>query len=128
MVHTENSEEMCMLFENTKNYANCDARVRHAFEYAFDCMLDGYRSFEMPEMKRLIKRLVNATETLFAFIEHKDIPPTNNAAELDVVVRRKISGQIRGLESMKRMSNVLTCVLTWKTHSKSVFEEVLRIV
>ncbi|MDI1495640.1 MAG: Transposase [Cenarchaeum symbiont of Oopsacas minuta] len=124
-------EEMCMLFENTKNYANCGARVRHAFEYAFDCMLDRYHSFEMPEMKRLIKRLVNATETLFAFIEHKDIPPTNNAAERalrDVVVRRKISGQIRGLESMKRMSNFLTCVLTWKAHGKNVFEEVLRIV
>ncbi|MDI1495409.1 MAG: hypothetical protein K8823_717 [Cenarchaeum symbiont of Oopsacas minuta] len=87
-------EEMCMLFENTKNYANCGARVRHAFEYAFDCMLDRYHSFEMPEMKRLIKRLVYATETLFAFIEHKDIPPTNNAAERalrDVVVRRKIN-------------------------------------
>ncbi|MDI1495729.1 MAG: Transposase [Cenarchaeum symbiont of Oopsacas minuta] len=103
--------------------------VMHAFEYAFDCMLDGYHSFEMPEMKRLIKRLVNATETLF--IEHKDIPPTNNAAERalrDVVACRKISGQIRGLGSMKRMSNFLTCILTWKTHGKSVFEEVLRIV
>ncbi|MDI1495579.1 MAG: Transposase [Cenarchaeum symbiont of Oopsacas minuta] len=70
-------------------------------------------------------------QKLFAFIEHKDIPPTNNAAERalrDVVACRKISGQIRGLESMKRMSNFLTCVLTWKAHGKNVFEEVLRIV
>ena len=68
---------------------------------------------------------------LFAFIEHENITPTNNAAERalrDVVVRRKISGQIRGSESVRRMSNSLTCVLTWKSHGKSVFEEVLGIV
>ncbi|MDI1495783.1 MAG: Transposase [Cenarchaeum symbiont of Oopsacas minuta] len=42
-------EKMCMLFENAKNNANCDARARHEFEYAFDRMLDGYRSFEISE-------------------------------------------------------------------------------
>ncbi len=68
---------------------------------------------------------------LFAFIEHENIPPTNNAAERalrDVVVCRKISGQIRGSESMRRMSNFLTCVLMWRSHGKSVFEDVFSVV
>ncbi|MDI1496109.1 MAG: Transposase [Cenarchaeum symbiont of Oopsacas minuta] len=124
-------EEMCILFENVKNYANCNARVRCAFEYTFACMLDWYRNFEMPEMKNLIKRLMNSTRALFTFIENKDIPSTNNAAKRalhDVAIYRKISDQIRGLESMKRMSNFLTCVLTWKAYGKNVFEEVFRIV
>ena len=68
---------------------------------------------------------------LLAFIEHESIPPTNNAAEhtlRDIVVYSKISGQIRGSESMRRMSNFLTCVLMWRSHGKSVFEEVFSIV
>ncbi len=75
---------------------------------------DKYRSTEMSKMQSLIKRLKNATMNLFACIEHENIPPANNAAKCalrDVVVCRKISGQIRGSESMRRMSNFLTYVL-----------------
>ncbi|MDI1495782.1 MAG: Transposase [Cenarchaeum symbiont of Oopsacas minuta] len=57
----------------------------------------------------LVKRFENSTEALFAFIEHENIPPTNNAAEhalRDVVVRRKISGQIRIYEKNVKLSNV----------------------
>ena len=63
----------------------------------------------------MIKRLENTTVRLFAFIEHENVPPTNNATKQtlrDVIVRRKIGNQIRGSGLMKRMLNFLTCVLT----------------
>ena len=54
--------------------------------------------------------------------------PTNNAAERALryaVVFRKTSGQIRGDQSMRMMSNIMTCILTWRAHEKNIVEEVM---
>ncbi len=129
--HPRLYENLCILFNDAKNNIHGGASVRHAFEYTLDVMLDKYRSTEMSKMQSLIKRLENATMNLLAFIEHENITPTNNVAERalrDVMVWRKISGLIRGSESMRRMSNFLTCVLTWRSHDKIVFEDVFSIV
>ena len=62
---------------------------------------------------------------LFAYMGPENIPPTNNTAKYalqDVVVCSKLSGQIRGSESMSKILNFLTCVLMWRSHDKNVLK------
>ena len=56
--------------------------------------------------------------------------PANGSYGKKIVLRyavmfRKISGQIRGSESMRRMFNLMTCILTWRAHGKSIVDEVM---
>ncbi len=77
-------------------------------------------------------RLRRTAPQMFAFCEHAGVAPTNNAAERelrDVVVRRKVSGQLKGgAPAARRMSILLTCFLTWRAIGKSVVAEVMRAV
>ena len=95
-------------------------------------ILDGYRSTGDKRLQKLVARLDRCLLFLFTFLEYQGVEPTNNSSERAlryVVVFRKISGQIKGgWNALKRMSNFVTCVLTWRVHGKCVAEEVVRLV
>ncbi|MCE2498803.1 MAG: transposase [Nitrosopumilaceae archaeon] len=67
---------------------------------------------------------------MFTFPEHPGVDPTNNASERTLrhmAVFRKIIGLTKGGPgAMRRLADFATCVLTWRRHGKSVYEEVAR--
>ena len=72
--------------------------LRRAMEADMASLLDGYGGADA-ELERAVARLRRALPRLFAFCEHAGVAPTNNAAERalrHVVVRRKVSGQLKG--------------------------------
>ncbi len=108
------------------------AELRRAMEDALASLLDRHDDGGGVELARAVARLRRAAPQMFAFCEHAGVAPTNNAAERelrDVVVRRKVSGQLKGgAPAARRMSILLTCFLTWRAMGKSVVEEVMRAV
>ena len=107
-------------------------QLRGEMESALDGILDGYADGDDADLDEAVKNIRRAAHNLFAFCEHAGVEPTNNPAERslrDVVVRRKISGQIKGgAAGARRMSDFLTCIQTWRAQGKSVLEEVMRAV
>ena len=90
-------------------------------------MLDKYRGIADTHIVKLVKRLDRYRPNLFVFLQYR-ADPTNNTAKRPLcyaMVFRKISGQIRRSESMRRISNFMTCVMTWRTHGKNIVEEVV---
>ena len=128
--------DMSWILREAKNpleRAQHPPRLRHSMESMTEAMLARHDdSTNDAELKKMIKRLRRSVPKLFAFLEHPGVDPTNNAAERAlryVVVFRKMSGQIKGgCESMRRMSNFVTCVLTWKKQGKSIVSEVARLI
>ncbi len=106
--------------------------LRRAMDDALASLLDRHDDGGGGELARAVARLRRAAPRMFAFCEHAGVAPTNNAAERalrDVVVRRKISGQLKGgAPAARRMSTLLTCFLTWRAMGKGVTEEVMRAV
>ena len=122
-------DDLAILFEESKNMAqkNRCAKYRQCMESVMWDMLDKYRDIPDAHIEKLIKRLDRVRPNLFVFLQYP-VDPTNNAAERALryaVVFRKISGQIRGSESMRRISNLMTCILTWRAHGKSIVDEVM---
>ncbi len=89
-------------------------------------MLDKYRNESDKHIVILVKRLGRFTPNMFVFLQYP-VDPTDmqQSAHCYAVVFRKISGQIHGAQSMRRMSNIMTCVLTWRAHGKNIVEEVM---
>ena len=62
-------------------------------------------------------KLRNALPDLFRFVLNPRIPPTNNAAERglrEIVIHRKIRGQMKSDDTPTVMGNIFTCFTTWK--------------
>ena len=108
------------------------ARRRRAMEVMLGGALDRYRGSGDRHLERLVARIERGIPGLFTFLEHPEAEPTNNSSERALrytVVFRKISGQIKGgPKSMRRMSNLVTCVMTWRAQGKIVAEEVARLI
>ena len=68
---------------------------------------------------------------MFAPCEHARVASTDNAAERalrDVVVRRRMGGQIKVGAAARRTSTLLTRLLMWEAMGKGVMAEVMRAV
>ncbi len=107
--------------------------LRRRFESWLRNILFGYReSTDDPVLGPVLRRLTSSLPHLFTFLEHDNVHPTNNAAERALryaVVFRKISGQIKGGELwMRRWSQFMTCILTWRARGRSVADEVMKLV
>ena len=62
-------------------------------------------------------KLKNALPDLFRFVLNPRIPPTNNAAERglrEIIVHRKIRGQMKSDDTPAVMGSIFTCFTTWK--------------
>ncbi len=81
------------------------------------------------DVKKFVTKLENAGKSLFTFILYSDIEPTNNAAERtlrEVVVHRKIRGQLRTEKGMSMFGNIMTCMMTWKMSGLNPLKEVAK--
>ncbi len=110
-------------------------RLRYAMNHAIQDMIDEYRDRRRddPDMPRVLGKIQRQqVPCMFAFLEHQDAGPTNNASERalrHMVVLRKIIGQTKGgPRAMRRLADFATCVLAWRRHGKSVYEEVARLI
>ena len=128
-------EDLLWIYAEAKRwleYLPNSVRLRHTMNQTLSDILDGYRGTGDKRLQKLVARLDRCLPLLFTFLEYQGVEPTNNSSERAlryVVVFRKISGQIKGgWNAMKRMSNFVTCVLTWRAHGKCVAEEVARLV
>ena len=79
------------------------------------------------DVRKFVAKLKNAGKTLFTFIMHAGVQPTNNECERvlrEVVIHRKIRAQLRTKKGMKMFSNIMTAVMTWKRRGLNILEEV----
>jgi hypothetical protein len=87
------------------------------------------KRYRNDDVKKLVAKLENAGKSLFTFILYSDIEPTNNAAERtlrEVVVHRKIRGQLRTEGGMSMFGNIMTCMMTWKMSGLNPLEEITK--
>lgn len=126
-----------LMYHHAKQLASHDAhslRQRHKMELLMQDLIDRYRQkgTDDPDMIKILDKLERQVPCMFTFLEHPGVDPTNNASETALrylVVFRKTIGQTKGgARSMKRMADFVTCVLTWRRHGRSVFEEVARLI
>ena len=136
-VRQELHEDHKSIFRTAKSLAAQGAhspRLRYAMSHMVQDMIDGYRyrGRDDPDMLKVLDKLQRQVPRMFAFLEHPDVDPTNNASERALrymVVFRKIIGQTKGgPAAMRRLGDFATCILTWRRHGKSVYEEVARLI
>ena len=106
--------------------------LRLVAERELDDVLDRYRGCGKEDAERIVAMLDRDKRSLFTFVEHDGVEPTNNRAERAlryVVLLRKIFGQIKGgRRSMERWAHLASCVRTWRAQGKSVMAEISRIM
>ena len=106
--------------------------LRLMHEQCLDDVLDRYRGCGEKDAEKMVDMLDRDKRSLFTFLEHEGVEPTNNRAERAlryIVLLRKVFGQIKGgRRSMERLGHLATCVRTWKAQDKSVMEEVAWIM
>lgn len=106
--------------------------LRLMHEQCLDDVIDRYRGCGEEDAERIVDMLDRDKRSLFTFLEHEGVEPTNNRAERAlryIVLLRKVFGQIKGgRRSMERLGHLATCVRTWRAQGKSIMEEVARIM
>ena len=106
--------------------------LRAMHEKRLDDVLDRYRGCGEEDAERMVAMLDRDKRSLFTFLEHEGVEPTNNRAERAlryIVLLRKIFGQIKGGRiSMERWGHFATCVMSWRAQGKSIMAEVARIM
>ena len=109
------------------------AAARSVFDSEMDRLLDAHRGSEKEEdVEAIVAMLDRDKGSLFTFVEHDGVEPTNNRAERAlryIVLWRKIFGQIKGgRRGMERWADLASCLASWRAQGKSIIEEVARIV
>lgn len=106
--------------------------LRLVAERELEDVLDRYRGCGKEDAERIVAMLDRDKRSLFTFVEHDGVEPTNNRAERAlryIVLLRKIFGQIKGgRRSMDRWAHLASCVRTWRAQGKSVMAEISRIM
>ena len=70
-----------------------------------------------PLLKKYIGKLERALPDMFRFVLDPRIPSTNNAAERElreIVIHRKIRGQLKSKNTTETLGNIFSCFTTWK--------------
>ena len=74
-------------------------------------------------------KLENALPDLFTFVLNPTAPPTNNPAERglrEIVVHRKVRGQMKSDNTPEVMGNIFTCFTTWKARGTDHLAEMVK--
>ena len=130
-----------------KNTLHCLQKIYHDGKHVLDKPPDYRESYAKKLEKRtrnLVKRhgsdeivgkfaakLSRAIPNMFRFVIDPRIPSTSNLAEQSLreyVVCRRIRGCLRSDKSMKRRSNLYTCVTTWKNLGQDYLTELVRYI
>ena len=70
-------------------------------------------------------KILNGIEAWFTCVFYTDVEPTNNFAEQalrELIVQRKIMGQLRSEDGAMVLERVSTCLTTWKRQEKPLFQ------
>ena len=76
-------------------------------------------------------KLANAAPFLVTFVNLPGVDPTNNESERmlrKVVIARKIRFRIASLEGVRTLSNIMTCMLTWRKRNLNVSDMLLKVL
>lgn len=90
-------------------------------------LIKKYRNIEM--FRQFLTKLENALPDLFTFVLNPAVPPTNNPAERglrEIIVHRKVRGQIKSDNTPEIMGNIFTCFTTWKAQDVDHLAEMLK--
>ena len=91
-------------------------RMRNLLSKRVKRLIVKYRDHHI--LNGFITHLANARPHLFLYVIDPSVPSTNNAAEKKLrepVVHRKVRGAIRAEETMVWLSNLFTCIMTWRS-------------
>ncbi len=83
------------------------------------------------QLCKFVTKLSNAKDSLFTFLLHPGVPPTNNAAEQalrESVIHRKIRGLVRNEKGMRMFGNLMTCIMTWNLRQCNILDEVVKYI
>lgn len=118
------------IFEDAKQ-----ARPARKRQHAHDLLaarirrlIERYSDYHVVE--KFMKKLGRALPELFLFVLDPRIPPTNNAAERglrELVVHRKVRGGLRS-DDTDWLSNIFTCIMTWKERRLDWMAEMAKYV
>jgi transposase len=119
-------ERVLDLIERAKDYAGRQqeqptdnglrrARRRQALEREAEELARPYAKSALPQ-RVLAERILKHRHQLFVFVEHKEVPADNNAAERSIrpfVVLRKVSGGTRSAKGSRTQAVLLSLFGTW---------------
>ena len=112
--------DLRLLFHSSKRLLEWlppSRRLRSSAEADMYDLIDRYRESKNAATRRMVARLESSLPTLFTFMEHEGVDPTNDAPERAIrfLIRfRKMCGQLKGgRRSMRRLGHFATCVMTW---------------
>jgi transposase len=74
---------------------------------------------------QLLRSLRDKASQWWYFLDHPEVPPDNNQAELSLrlaVTKRKVSGGSRSMERFQHTANLLTVVQTCRRQARSVID------
>lgn len=80
---------------------------------------------------QFLTKLENALPDLFTFVLNPAVSPTNNPAERglrEIIVHRKVRGQMKSENMPEVMGNIFTCFTTWKAQGVDHLAEMVKYV
>lgn len=104
-------------------------RMRNLLNKRVKRLITKYRDHHI--LNGFITHLDNARPHLFLYVIDPSVPSTNNPAEKKLrepVVHRKVRGAIRAEETMVWLSNLFTCIITWRSIGADLQSELRRYV
>jgi transposase len=128
------STELCILFSKAKKEkVKCGASkdLRKKYEKKVWNLLESIENKNGRNIVRVTNYILKYFDNLFTFLEYEEVEPTNNEAERALrhfVVKRKISQQYRGIESMDSYQKQLSLYMTSKLNGENYVENLQDII
>jgi transposase len=101
-------------------------QARQACEAALEGLCAPFCGNQAAPQRVLCERITRHLAELFVFVEHPEVPPTNNAAERSLrhlVTSRKISGGTRSAAGTATKMTLATLFGTWRAQGRNPLEE-----
>lgn len=124
---------LCDIFRDAKSGLECSPAPNHSLYRHMMSRLEKIISAHGSDWQlcKFMTKLENAKDSLFTFLLHPGVPPTNNAAEQalrESVIHRKIRGLVRNEKGMRMFGNLMTCIMTWNLRGCNILDEVVKYI
>ena len=120
--------ELRALYDQAKTYSSPNLLARQSKCWQLRARLCAlahrHEAKERPE-RVLAQRLLRHELGLFVFVEHPEVPSSNNAAERSVrplVVLRKVSGGTRSAQGSQTVAVLMSLFSTWQAQGKDLLQ------
>lgn len=128
------SSGLCKLFSDAKKDKKrhgASKKLRDRYEKKAWTLLESIEDKEGRNIVRVTNYILKYFNDLFTFLEYQEVEPTNNEAERALrhfVVKRKVSQQFRGTESMDSYQKQLSLYMTSRLNSESYVDNLQSII